>query len=87
MKRTFCLKVLKNLVKYGWNCVDYQNNDVGHSNWLLKCQNFLQHCSLCLKVLHNYFDAQTKLFLGCEMFSISAKSFSSCRITNPSNKT
>jgi len=29
---------------------------------LLECQNFLQDCSLCLSILHNYFDSPTKLF-------------------------
>jgi len=36
--------------------LDDQNNYVGRSSWLLDCQNFLQHCSLCSSVLHNYFD-------------------------------
>jgi len=39
-----------------------QNNYVGYLNWLLECQNFLQHCHQRLSVLHNYFDNPTKLF-------------------------
>jgi len=37
---------------------NYQNNYViRRSRWLLKYQNFLQHCSSCF--LHNYFDGST----------------------------
>jgi len=55
-----------------------QNNYVGHSNWLLKCQNFLRHCSLCLSILQNNFDKLTKLFLDlylAKFLDISANSF------------
>ena len=31
----------------------HKNNCMEYSNWLLNCQNFLQHCSLCLKFLPN----------------------------------
>ena len=58
-----------------------QNNYTG-SNWLLKCQNFLQRCSSYLKLLHNYFDNNpTKLFLVLYLnkcSAISAKSFFPC---------
>jgi len=52
------VEVLKNLnidLKILFNC---QNNYV--RRWLLKYQNFLQHCSSCF--LHNYFDGSTRLF-------------------------
>jgi len=39
-------------------------------------QNFLQHCSSCLRFLHNYFDSPTKLDLYLSKFlDTSAKSF------------
>ena len=53
-----------------------QNNDVG--NWLLEYQNFLQHCSLYLTILHNYFDGPTILFLDLYLIKFldsSAKTF------------
>jgi len=38
----------KNLARCKSNFVTQscQNNYVGRSNWLLQCQNFLQHCSV-----------------------------------------
>jgi len=42
--------------------LDHKNNDVGRSNWLLECQNFLLHCSLWLTVLYNNYYSLTKLF-------------------------
>jgi len=45
---------------------------------LLECQHFLQHCSLCLSVLHNNFDSLTKLFLDlylAKFLDISDRSF------------
>ena len=33
--------------------LNHQNNYVRHRNWLRECQNFLQHCSSCLRFLHN----------------------------------
>jgi len=45
---------------------------------LLKRQNFLQHCLLCLSVLHDNFDSSTKLFSDLHLakfLNSSAKSF------------
>jgi len=50
-----------------------------YSNWLLECQHFLQHCSLCLNVynvdssiqflnLDKFLDAWTKSFFPCMNF-------------------
>jgi len=43
-------EVSKNLARYGSevNLLDYQNNYVGYSSWLLKCQHFLRHCSFII---------------------------------------
>jgi len=57
------------------NLLGYQNNYVGRSNWLLQCQNFLQHCSLRLSILQNNFDS-IKLFSDLAKFlDTSRKSF------------
>jgi len=40
--------------------MNYQNNDVERSNWLLEYHNFLRHCLLRLSILHNNFDSLTK---------------------------
>jgi hypothetical protein len=56
--------------------LNHQNNYIGRSSWLLRCQNFLQ-CSLCLNILHNNFDDPTKLFLNlypAKFLDTSAKS-------------
>jgi len=62
--------------------INYQNNYVGHSNWLLEYENLLQHCLSCLSSLHNYFDVPTKLFsdLCLIKFLDLSKSSFSCNI-------
>jgi len=42
--------------------LDHQNNYVGRVLWWLEYHHFLQHCSLCLSFIHNYFEGSTKLF-------------------------
>jgi len=60
---------IKNWVLLGhyWTLagIDVRNFDqrfTSYSSWLLEYEKFLQHCSSCLSLLHNYFDDPTKLF-------------------------
>jgi len=56
-------EVSKNLARYISENNFVEHNYVERSNWLLECQNFLQHWSLWLSVLHiltvqqNYLDS------------------------------
>jgi len=47
----------------------YTLNYVGRSNWLLKYQNFLQYCSLCLTFLQ--FDGPTFIFRSISLAKVS----------------
>jgi len=60
--------------------MDRQNNYVIRSNWLLECQNFVQRCSLCVIIIHNYFDSVTRLFSVAKFLATSAKPFFPCII-------
>lgn len=51
------------------------------SNWLVECQNFLQHCSSRLNVHHNCFDGPTKLFLDLYPVRYFNEIVLSCRLS------